>query len=145
MIVHLERLRSGQSVDLPVYDMICNSRKVETTRVLPHLFVIVEGIFVLTLPEILDCLDFKIYVETPDDLRMERRINRDGWEKLRSKASVIQKWQSNVMPMHKKMVGPDAEVADLVLSGDVDGGENVNTSLAWLQANSVVFLGNQMK
>ena len=78
MITHLKRLRSGHSTKLPVYDMITNSRKRETELAHPHPVVIVEGIFVLTLPEILDSLNSKIYVETPDDLRMNRRIARDG-------------------------------------------------------------------
>ncbi|WP_262562731.1 uridine kinase [Acaryochloris sp. CCMEE 5410] len=118
MIAHLERLRSGRSVELPIYDMIANSRKAETIQVHPHLFIIVEGIFVLTLPEILECLDFKIYVTTPDDLRMKRRITRDSKDKLRTKASVIQEWQANVMPTHKELVEPGVAVADLVVSGE---------------------------
>ena len=91
MIAHLERLRSGHSADLPVYDMISNSRKEETELVHPHPIIIVEGIFVLTLPQILECLDLKVYVETPDDLRMNRRIVRDAKEKLRSESSVIKR------------------------------------------------------
>ncbi|MGR3279621.1 uridine kinase family protein [Acaryochloris marina NIES-2412] len=125
MIAHLERLRSGHSADLPVYDMISNSWKEETELVHPHPIIIVEGIFVLTLPQILECLDFKVYVETSDDLRMDRRITRDAKEKLRSKSNVIQEWQANVMPTHKELVGPAAAVADLVVSGDGDVGEIV--------------------
>ena len=78
MIALLKRLRFGHSPELPMYDMITNSRKRETEIAHPHPIIIVEGIFVLTLPQILEYLDFKIYVETPDDLRMNRRIVRDG-------------------------------------------------------------------
>lgn len=130
MIAHLERLRSGRSVELPIYDMIANSRKAETIQVHPHLFIIVEGIFVLTLPEILECLDFKIYVETSDKLRMNRRIVRDGKEKLRSESSVIQEWQVNVIPTHKELVAPGVAVADLVVSGEGDVEETVEKILA---------------
>ncbi|ABW31917.1 uridine kinase family protein [Acaryochloris marina] len=137
MIAHLERLRSGYSVDLPIYDMIANSRKAETIQVHPHPFIIVEGIFVLTLPEILECLDFKIYVETPDDLRMKRRIARDSKEKLRTKTSVIQEWQSNVMPTHKELVMPGASVADLVVSGETAVGEIVQKILGEVKPMSL--------
>ncbi|MGR3279762.1 uridine kinase family protein [Acaryochloris marina NIES-2412] len=113
MIDHLKRLRSGHSAELPVYDMISNSRKEETELVHAHPIMIVEGIFVLTLPEILEFLDFKVYIKTPDDLRMNRRITRDGKEKLRSESSVIQEWQANVMPTHKELVAPGAVVAGL--------------------------------
>ncbi|QUY45801.1 zeta toxin family protein (plasmid) [Acaryochloris sp. 'Moss Beach'] len=120
MIDHLKGLRSDHPAELPVYDMIGNSRKEETELVHPHPIIIVEGIFVLTLPEILECLDFKVYVETPDGLRMNRRIVRDGKEKLRSESNVIQEWQANVMPTHKELVAPGAALADLVVSGEGD-------------------------
>ncbi|MGR3278301.1 uridine kinase family protein [Acaryochloris marina NIES-2412] len=94
----------------------------------PHPVIIVEGIFELTLSEIMEFLDFKIYVETPDDLRMNRRIVRDGKEKLRSEFSVIQEWQANVMPTHKELVAPGAVVADLVVSGEGDVGEDIEIS-----------------
>ena len=130
MIAHLERLRSGRSVDLPIYDMVNNSRKVETIQVHPHPFIIVEGIFVLTLPEILECLDFKIYVTTPDNLRMNRRIVRDGKEKLRSESRIIQDWNAHVMPAHKTLVAHGVELADLVVSGEGDVEETVGKILA---------------
>ena len=78
----------------------------------------------LTLPEILEYLDFKVYVEAPDNLRMNRRILGDGKEKLRSESSVIQEWKVNVMPTHRKLVEPGAAVADLVVSGESDVGES---------------------
>lgn len=51
---------------------------------------------------------------------MNRRIARDGKEKLRSESSVIQEWQANVMPTHKKLVAPGAAISDLVVSGEGD-------------------------
>ncbi|QUY45665.1 uridine kinase (plasmid) [Acaryochloris marina S15] len=125
MITHLKWLRSSYSAELPVYDMITNSRKRETELVHPHPIIIVEGIFVLTLSEILEYLDFKVYVETPDDLRMNCRIIRDGKEKLRSESSVIQEWQANVMPTHEELVESGAAVADLVVSGEEEYKENI--------------------
>lgn len=126
MVTHLNRLRSGQSVELPIYDMVSNYRKVEVELANPHPIIIVEGIFELTLPEIRESLDLKVYVETPDELRMNRRITRDGQEKLRSKSKIIQDWHAHVMPTHTKMVAPGIEVADLVVPGESDVGEIVN-------------------
>lgn len=68
----------------------------------------------LTLPEIPECLNFKIYIEALDDLRMNRKIARDSNENLRLKAIVNKKWQDNVMPTHNEQVGHGAAVADLV-------------------------------
>lgn len=117
-------------MDLPIYDVVTNYRKIETERVHPHPIIIVEGIFVLALSEILECLNFKIYIETPDDLRMNRRIVRDGKEKLRSKSKIIQDWHAHVMPTHTKMVAPGVEVADLVVSGEGDVEVTVDRMLA---------------
>lgn len=65
----------------------------------------VDEIFALTLPKALEYLDFKVYVEVPDILRMNRKINRDAKEKLRLESSVIQEWQTNVMPTYEELVG----------------------------------------
>lgn len=62
--------------------MVTNYRKVEAERVHPHPIIIVEGIFVLILPEIQEYLDFKVYVDVPDDLRLELRIVRDARDYL---------------------------------------------------------------
>ncbi len=130
MIAHLKRLRSGHSVKLPVYDMISNSRKEDTELVHPYPIIVVEGIFVLTQPKILESLDLKVYVETSDGLRMSRRIVRDEKEKLRSESRIIQDWNAHVMPAHKALVAHGIELADLVVSGEDDVEETVGRILA---------------
>ncbi|PZD72832.1 Uridine kinase [Acaryochloris thomasi RCC1774] len=120
MIAHLETLRSGEPAELPIYDEINSCQTTETERVIPKPIILVEGIFVLTVPGILNTLDFKIFVETPSQSRLERRLVRDSTEKLRSQTSIIQEWHKNVMPTHQALVQQGASKADLIISGDRD-------------------------
>lgn len=120
MLKHLRGLQSGSPVELPIYDEINSRPMMETERVLPHPVIIVEGIFVLTLPEILEVLDYKIFVDTPSNQRLERRLGRDSTEKLRSPSSIVKEWNENVMPTHAAMVEQGATKADLQVSGEGD-------------------------
>ena len=58
--------------------MNCNTRKQnETVTISPKDIIIVEGIMILEDEELRDKLDIKIYVDTEDDIRILRRIQRD--------------------------------------------------------------------
>lgn len=135
MITHLETLRSGKPAELPIYDEINSCQTNETDRVIPMPTIIVEGIFVLTVPEILNALDFKIFVETPSQSRLERRLVRDSTEKLRSQTSIIQEWHENVMPTHHALVQQGASKADLMVSGEGDISKTIEEIVQRLNLN----------
>lgn len=132
MLSHLDNLRSGDAVELPIYDMVLNQRKAETERVQPAPIIIVEGIFILAVPEIREQLDFSIYIKTPEAERLQRRVRRDSKEKLRSQASTIEEWHRNVMPTHQRLVEQGAEISDLLVSGEAEVRETVGLVLAQL-------------
>lgn len=125
MLTHLQNLKDGQTAELPIYDMVRNQRKPKTETVRSSPVIIVEGIFVLAIPQILEQLDFKIYIQTPQLERLNRRLIRDAGEKLRSQSSILNEWQTNVMPTHRTMVEQGMDIADLVVSGETPVMETV--------------------
>src|SRR5947208_353972 len=74
LINHLKKLNSGESVELPIYDFRTHSRLPATTRVEPKPIVIVEGILIFAEPRLLEQMDVKVFVDTPDDIRFIRRV-----------------------------------------------------------------------
>src|SRR5690606_34530984 len=115
MVAHLDRLLAGEPVEKPTYDFTTHSRRVETLTVRPHPVVIVEGILVLAEPALVELMDVKIYVDTPDDVRLIRRIERDLHERGRDIESVLQQYQRTVRPMHLEFVEPSKRVADVII------------------------------
>lgn len=121
MVRHLDRLLAGESIEKPTYDFTTHSRRTETETVYPHPVVIVEGILVLGEPALRERMDIKIYVDTPDDVRLIRRIQRDLHERGRDIESVIQQYNRTVRPMHLEFVEPSKRTADVIIP---HGGHN---------------------
>lgn len=115
LVDHLERLRSGLAIEHPVYDFAQHLRSDETKRIEPAGVVIVEGILVLSDPQLRSELDLKIFVDTDPDLRLARRLERDINERGRSVESVINQYFATVRPMHLEFVEHSRRYADLII------------------------------
>ena len=121
MVQHLDRLLAGEAIEKPTYDFTTHSRRAETETVHPLPVVIVEGILVLGEPALRDRMDIKLYVDTPDDVRLIRRIQRDLHERGRDIENVIQQYKRTVRPMHLEFVEPSKRTADVIIP---HGGHN---------------------
>ncbi len=121
MVTHLEALRSGFSVDCPVYDFSQHNRSGETIRIEPRRVIIVEGILIFEDEALRNLMDIRIFVDTDADVRLCRRIFRDVKERGRTLESVIAQYQTTVKPMHEKYVEPSKRYANIVVP---EGGKN---------------------
>lgn len=115
LVNHLKRLKGGQFIEMPVYDFVTHTRKPETEHIEPKSVVIVEGILIFSEPRILNLLDVKVFVDTPDDIRFIRRLQRDITERGRTAESVIAQYYATVRPMHFEFVEPSKRNADLII------------------------------
>lgn len=118
---HLKLLKEGKPIDMPIYDFTQHIRKVSTVRIEPKRVVILEGIMVLADERIRDLIDIKVYVDTPDDIRVIRRIERDIQERGRSLKSVVRQYLKTVRPMHLQFIEPSKRNADIIIP---EGGFN---------------------
>jgi len=119
LIKHIEELCKGNSIEKPIYDYELHTRKQnETVTISPKDIIIVEGIMIFEDEELRDKLDIKIYVDTEDDIRILRRIQRDIKERGRTVDSVIEQYLSTVKPMHDKYVEPTKKYADFIIGGN---------------------------
>lgn len=121
LVAHLQALRNWESVKIPIYDFTKHSRTDKTLLIEPHSVILVEGILIFAEPELLKMFDMKIFVDTPDDIRFIRRLQRDIQERGRSVDSVIHQYQTTVRPMHLEFVEPSKREADVIIP---EGGLN---------------------
>ena len=122
MIWQLGKLRSGESIDCPVYDFTVHNRSNETVRIVPKRVIIVEGILIFENEQLRDLMDIRIYVDTDADIRLCRRVKRDVNKRGRSLESVLTQYQQTVKPMHEKYVEPSKKYANIVVP---EGGKNL--------------------
>ena len=83
--------------------------------------VILEGILALYDSNIRDLMSIKIFVDTPSDIRLLRRIKRDINKIARTIESIMEQYNNTVKPMFVKFVKPTKEYADLIIP---NGGKN---------------------
>ncbi len=121
LVEHLQALREGRSIQVPVYDFTSHSRTEASERIDPHPVILVEGILIFAEQILCDLFDVKIFVDTPPDIRFIRRLERDIDERDRSLESVIQQYQTTVRPMHQEFVEPSKRYADVIIP---EGGFN---------------------
>jgi uridine kinase len=122
MVEHVRALRSGQAVELPIYDFKNHRRRKETLRMEPKLITILEGILIFNEKRLLEEMDIKVFVDTPDDIRFIRRLRRDIAERGRTVDSVIEQYLATVRPMHMQFVEPSKRCADVIIP---EGGHNM--------------------
>ena len=122
LVEHLQQLRAGHSVDVPVYDYTIHNRSKQTVRVNPAPVIIVAGILIFASPELCDLMDMKVFVDTDADVRILRRIVRDVKKRGRTLDSVVNQYLTTVKPMHEQFVEPSKRKADLIVP---EGGQNL--------------------
>lgn len=121
MIRHIELLKQGREIHLPIYDFTTHSRTPETITIHPKPVILVEGILIFYDEILRDLCDVKIFVDTDPDIRLIRRIRRDITERGRTIESVLSQYEATVRPMHLKFVEPAKRYADVIIP---EGGYN---------------------
>ncbi|TVZ25140.1 uridine kinase [Gillisia sp. Hel_I_86] len=115
LISHLKELKSGNSIEEPVYSFKEHNRTGETVTIEPKKVIIVEGILILTNPDIRDMFDIKIYVHADSDERLIRRLKRDINDRGRDLDEVLWRYQTTLKPMHQQFIEPTKEFADIII------------------------------
>lgn len=121
MIRHIKALNEGYQVEVPIYDFTKHIRKEETRLAEPKKIILIDGILIFTEKELRQLMDIKLYVDTDDDIRLLRRIQRDIVERDRELQNVLTQYEKHVRPMHLEFVEPTKRYADIIIPR---GGEN---------------------
>ncbi len=121
LIEQLEDLLNWKTIEIPVYDYAAHTRSKEVVVQEPREVIIVEGILTLNDARLRDLMDIKIFVDTDDDIRIIRRIQRDIEERGRTLQSVIDQYLETVKPMYHQFIEPSKRYADIIVP---EGGEN---------------------
>jgi uridine kinase len=118
LVAHVAALGRGELIERPLYDFATHTRVPNRTeRIRAASFVLVEGLFALCYRELLPLYQFRVYVDTPDDICFERRMKRDTVERGRTPESVRVQYETTVRPCSIRYVRPTGDHADLIVDG----------------------------
>lgn len=121
MIEHILQLKDNKNANKPIYDFKTHTRTDQIVVEVPRKVIIVEGILLFAEPNLRKILDIKIFVDTDDDIRFIRRLQRDIRDRGRTVDSVIEQYYNTVRPMHLEFVEPSKRYADVIFP---EGGNN---------------------
>lgn len=137
---HLEQLKAGEAIEMPQYDFSTHTRTRETDKVSPAPVMIIEGILILTDPEIRKFFDLTIFVDIDDDIRLARRLTRDVGKRDRTFQESLNQYLISAQPMHDKYVKPGEDYADLIINNNRSQ-EELEDGLKTIQARIKEILG----
>lgn len=115
LVSHLKELKAGNTIEQPTYSFKEHNRTRHTITIEPRKVIIVEGILILTHPDIREMFDIKIYVHADSDERLIRRLKRDIAERGRDLEEVLNRYQNTLKPMHQQFIEPTKEFADIII------------------------------
>ena len=118
LVQHLNDLKAGKTIDQPVYSFVTHNRTDDSISTHPRKVMIVEGILILTNPELRDLFDIKIFVHADSDERLIRRLKRDIAERGRDMEEVLNRYQTTLKPMHQQFIEPTKAYADIIIPND---------------------------
>jgi uridine kinase len=130
---HITDLKNLKSIEMPQYDFVHHRRTEETIRVEPAKLIIFEGIMIFSNKEILDLIDLKIFIDTPDDIRFIRRLKRDIEERGRTLDSVIEQYMEFVRPGHQEFIEPLKTKADIIIPEGGYNGKALDVLLSFIK------------
>lgn len=121
LIYHLKQLQVGKSVEIPIYNHTLHIREQQTRSLGPHSIIVLEGILLFAEIVLRELMDIRIYIDTPLDVCLSRRIKRDVVERGRDIEAVLSQYQQTVRPMYSQFIEPSKHYADIIIPR---GGEN---------------------
>jgi uridine kinase len=117
LVQHLEDLRDGVIVRVPVYDFTSHTRTGDFVTLHPKKVIVVDGILVLAVPELRSLFDVKVFVDADPDIRFIRRLRRDVEERGRTVECVTHQYLTTTRPMHQELVEDSRGYADVIVQG----------------------------
>ncbi len=112
---HLLQLQRGETVNIPIYNHSLHIRENDTRRIGQHIIIVVEGILIFVEPELRELMDIRIFMDTPLDVCLIRRMKRDIKERSRTLESVLKQYEETVRPMYLQFIEPTKRYADLIV------------------------------
>lgn len=110
----IKSLMENKETEIPVYDFAKHD-VVGTRKIKPAKFIILEGLFTLYDYETAKLADFKVFVDTPADTRLARRILRDTQERGRDIQEVVGRWLKDVQPSYNHFIAHMKKYADVII------------------------------
>jgi len=125
LLLDLDTLMSGGSVSIPRYAFNNDDEQETSLVLLPRPVIIIEGLFVFHYPQLQGLIDYRVFVHAPADIRLARRLDRDGRERGYGPDVVQYQWKHHVQPAYERFLLPHKNSAHELIDNELDMVEQV--------------------
>jgi uridine kinase len=124
-VADMNTLLSGQSICKKEYTFNNPTAVPKMLEVKSAPIIIIEGLFIMHFREIADKLDMKIFIDTEEDVALQRRLKRDLLERGYSHDDVTYKWVNHVVPAYKEFLLPYKAECHKVITNNTHVAEDI--------------------
>lgn len=115
LVRDIDRLKLGESISLETYTYNRDVMQSEKIVIEQAEWLVVEGLFVMAYPAMKERVDMVGFIDAPVEVRLIRRIQRDGTERGYSEEEVRYQWNNHVRPADIEFIEPWRNRADVVI------------------------------
>jgi uridine kinase len=108
-------IKNRKVTNIPDYDYEEHKQTTGDEQIHDVDIIIFEGILALHFDSLRDMMDLKIFIDTPSDIRLIRRIRRDVEERGRDVEGILIQYERTVRDAHEKYIEPSKAHADLII------------------------------
>jgi len=112
-------LIAGNAIEKLEYTFNNPEKAPTVITVQPAPIIVVEGLFVFHYHHIREMIDLRVYLDVREDIKLQRRIQRDALERGYSEQTVRYQWDNHVEPSFKKFLKPYRDEAHLIITNNI--------------------------
>ena len=133
-------LKNGNKVSRKEYNFNNPNIKQENIVVFPRRIIILEGLFILSDPNIKELIDHKIFIDSKTEIMLDRRIRRDSKMRGYDRIDVEYKFENHVIPSFMKYILPEKNNADFIVENN--GNSNRAAALVYGYVSKLISIEN---
>ncbi len=118
LIKHLNNLIKNNSIKEPVYSYKSHKRLKKNKLLKPKRIIILEGLHIFCNAELINLIDFGLFLNLDSVTRLERRIKRDINERGRTEEEVINRFNEMCEPMYQEFIFPSRTKANVIINSN---------------------------
>ncbi|MDQ3141872.1 MAG: uridine kinase [Bacteroidota bacterium] len=117
-LTDLQKLKRHEVVSRPEYTFNNETKVAGDIQIEPAVIYIVEGIFIFHFEPVRDILDLTVLIHAKENLKIIRRIKRDGKERNYALEDVLYRYQYHVAPAYNKFIAPYLDDIDVIINNN---------------------------
>lgn len=140
-VTDIRRLKNGETLTKIEYTFNNPKSIPGSLTFRPAPLLLIEGLFVQYFEEVNSELDLRVFIESHNHLKLERRIRRDREERGYDLNDVLYRYERHTLPVYEQLIAPLQAKADFLIHNNHDFDPSINILAGYLKLK-IGSLGN---